>query len=160
MLPSLVRYLHDAYVPFRLISAPSPEHLPKVALALPSVAKPVQTKVILADGIPTLVCFPAGEQVDYAALRSELGAKLVVDGSTADLRNELRNAAEPLPPFGELFGIPLIVDEAVTRSAVVAFNAFDEATIGEVPYDDFARLEHPRVGRFASAGELPEHVSP
>ncbi|MBX3188312.1 MAG: hypothetical protein KF819_14935 [Labilithrix sp.] len=158
MLSSLVRYLHDSYVPFRIVSASSPEHLPKVAI--PTMNKPVQTKVMLIDGRPALVCYGAEEQLDSPALIAELGTTLVVAGGVADLREEHRRASSPLPPFGGLFGIPVIVDEGVTRCALLCFHAFDDATFGEVPYDDFARLEQPRIAKFAYRGELEQHTSP
>lgn len=160
MLPSLVRYLHDALVPFRMVSTPSPERLPMVAVSVPSNTVSVQTKVMLADGRPILVCFGAEERIDPAALQAELGTKVVAEGSTADLSEHFRATTEPLPPFGALFGVPLIVDEGVCRGAPLAFHAFEESALVEVPYDDFARLEHPRVGRFASAAELPERTAP
>jgi prolyl-tRNA editing enzyme YbaK/EbsC (Cys-tRNA(Pro) deacylase) len=153
MLDAVVRYLHDALVPFRLTSHPSPEPAPHTAIRIPEHGVLVDTKVVLVNGAPAVACYPAGSQIDAAALGRLLGG-VVVDGSTADLPDELQHAGEPVPPLGQMFGMPLVVDERVADAAIVVFRAFGGDDFIEVDYDDFARLEQPRLGAFAFAGEL------
>lgn len=59
-----------------------------------------------------------------------------------------------MPPFGQLYGVPVVLDERLTGAAVLAFQLFGESDYLEIPYEDYARLEQPRVASFASLGEL------
>jgi Ala-tRNA(Pro) deacylase len=94
-----------------------------------------------------------GTRVDHAALGSMLGSPVLAAGS-AGLPDALRQAEGPVPPLGKLFGLPLVVDARVTSASVLVFHAFSENDFIEISYEDFARLEQPRIGSFALAGEL------
>ena len=54
-----------------------------------------------------------------------------------------------VPPFGNLFGLPVLVDEALTRSPEIAFNAGSNAVSMTMRSDDFVRLSGAAVHRFA-----------
>src|SRR5262252_7794151 len=90
MLTHVIRYLHSAYVPFRLYSQPSPEPLPHTAHRIPKTGVLVETRILLADGSPVLLCYPTGRQPDYAAVGHVLGVAVVTDGSSEDLPDEFR----------------------------------------------------------------------
>ena len=153
MIENIVRYLHSARVPFRLSSYPSQEAEPKAAHPLPPHAALVASQILTVDGRAVLVGFPAGERVDLDAVGSTLGG-VALEGSTADLPDELRYARGWVPPFGQLYGLPVVLDERLTRAAVLAFQPFGESDYLEIPYEDYARLEQPRIASFASFGEL------
>ena len=157
MIDDVVRYLHRAKVPFRAFSYAAnyaaSEPQPSVAHRLPPGAQLVDAHVVLVDGKPALVCVQSGEKLNLPAIARETGAT-AIESTTAELHDEHRDATEPLPPLGGVFGVPLFVDERVTRAATLTFRAFDPNDYIEVLYEDFARLERPRVAAFASAGEL------
>ena len=50
-----------------------------------------------------------------------------------------------MPPFGNLYGIPVWVDESLTRDDEIAFNAGNHEQTVHIKYADFARLVQPRV---------------
>jgi Ala-tRNA(Pro) deacylase len=152
MIETVVRYLHGARVPFRLASYPSEEAEPKAAHALHAGGMLVDTEVVLIDGSPVLTCFPAGKAPELAAVGKALGGKATA--STADgLPEKLRYVDSPVPPLGQLFGFPLVLDERVTRCSVLVFRAFGESDYFEIPYEAFARHEQPRVVSFVSGGD-------
>jgi Ala-tRNA(Pro) deacylase len=55
-----------------------------------------------------------------------------------------------MPPFGNLYDMPVYVDEELTQDAEIAFNAGSHAEVIRLAYGDFARLVSPRVLRFAT----------
>jgi Ala-tRNA(Pro) deacylase len=59
-------------------------------------------------------------------------------------------ACEPgaMPPFGNLYGLPVWVDETLTRDDEIAFNAGNHEQTVHMKYADFARLVQPRVASF------------
>jgi prolyl-tRNA editing enzyme YbaK/EbsC (Cys-tRNA(Pro) deacylase) len=126
MIENIVRYLHAARIPFRLASYPSEERLPKAAHAIPAGGMLVETQILLLDGRSVLACFPAGEAPDLAAVGAALGGLAVV-GTTDELPDDLRYAEPPIPPLGQLFGLPLVLDERVSRCSVLVFASFGES---------------------------------
>lgn len=153
MLATLVDYLHNARVPFRLSSYPSAEDKPLAAHVVPPGAILVETRLLAVAGRAVLATFPAGEDVDLAAVANVLGAA-ATRASTDELPDEIRRAGEPIPPLGQLVGVPILLDVRAANAGALVFRAFAESTYVEVPYEDWARLEQPRVASFASIGEL------
>jgi hypothetical protein len=154
MIDTIVRYLCGAHVPFRLSSYPSEESLPKLAHRTPHEAMLVSTELVLVDGRIVIACFPSSESIDYAALGAMLGG-MAVPASMSDLPGEFASARGPVPPLGQLFGVTTVMDQSVVCS-VIEFQVFDRNDFIDIPWDDFARMETPRIGSFASAGELTE----
>jgi prolyl-tRNA editing enzyme YbaK/EbsC (Cys-tRNA(Pro) deacylase) len=157
MLDHVVKYLRSHDVPFRLFSHPSPEALPAVAYRLPPGGVMVETHVLLVAGRPAIACMTRGSRMSLPRLKAELGAD-VLEGTAEDLPPPYTGVAGPTPPLGSALGVLTIVDEAVAAASSVAFEAFASSDVVEIPYDDFARLERPRVGSFSVGGELPENT--
>lgn len=157
MLDRVVRYLRSCDVSFKLVSAAAPE--PKPAIA-PPVLEPggqlLATEIVLVEGRAGIACVRDGERIDLAALGAELGAG-VVAGSPADLPAPYTDAPGPIPPFGHELHVPIFLDSGLVASSVIAFRAFAESDWIEMAYDDFARLEQPRIASFGAAGDLPAH---
>lgn len=153
MLDAIVRYLHDAMVPFKLASHPSAEDRPRAVYPLPKGALFVSTKVLRIGGHLVIAVWPASENVDTSALGLAMGSP-VFDALAEDLPAELQKHEGAPPPLGQLFGMSVVVDEAVEKAALIVFQPFDRSDYFEVPYDDFARQEAPKIASFARAGEL------
>ena len=157
MIDDVIRYLQTSGVGFRVASYPSPEPQPRVARRFAPGTQLVDSQVILVDGSPALACKRCGLAMNLKALAAETGS-VVLESSTADLRDGYRGVSPPLPPLGGVFGIPLFVDERVAQAATLAFQAFSENDYVELSYEDFALLERPRVASFTTSGELPPHA--
>jgi Ala-tRNA(Pro) deacylase len=154
MLDNAVRYLRDAGVPFRVFSYASPEPLPRVAHPVPRGGLLLAVRVVIVAGRASLACMAADDTIGWTGLANALDAS-VVGGDTADLPSAFRNIQPPLPPFGGLFGVPLFADDSVPAHATLVFPAFAASDFVELAYEDFARLERPRVAPVAAHGELP-----
>jgi hypothetical protein len=155
MLDTIVRYLHDSLLPFRLASYPSMEHVPKAAQPVPKYAVLVESQLVLAGDKLAILCFASGDHADLSALGNELDVS-VIDAEYDDLPEALKRYEAAPPPLGQLFGLPVIVDEKITRYGAIVMQPFGESDYLEIPYDDFARQEAPKVLSFARAGELSE----
>lgn len=155
MLGRVVDYLKSNGVALRLVSLPAPEPKPSVAVPFrPASSITIETRVVLVDGRPAIGCIPAGDSFNYRGLGAGLGAGLVQEGTATDLPWPFGELGLPIPPLGRLFGAPLFVDTRVTLAPIIVFAAFAPTDVFELAYDDFARLEQPRVVEFAIAGEL------
>jgi Ala-tRNA(Pro) deacylase len=53
-----------------------------------------------------------------------------------------------MPPFGNLYGLPVYVDQTLTRDEEIDFNAGSHTELLQLAYADFERLVKPQVTSF------------
>jgi Ala-tRNA(Pro) deacylase len=93
---------------------------------------------------------PADCHVDVGEFKSKLGVlslRLATEGELAKLFPDVEVGAEP--PFGNLYQVPVYVDERLTSSARITFNAGTHRDAISMAYQDFARLAQPLVCSFS-----------
>jgi Ala-tRNA(Pro) deacylase len=107
--------------------------------------------VVRADDRFLHCVLPAHLKADNGALRAIAGTRRL-RFATRDELLEL-TGCEPgaVPPFGNLFGLPVLLDEALCASEQVAFNAGSNAVSIVMRCDDLVRVSGATVCRFASA---------
>jgi Ala-tRNA(Pro) deacylase len=59
-----------------------------------------------------------------------------------------------MPPFGNLYEMPVLVDEILTQDKEIAFNAGSHRELIRLAYEDFARLVKPTILKFSSAPDV------
>ena len=96
-----------------------------------------------------LAVFPANATIDLPAASTALGG-VATPGEIDELPDPFRRATGPVPPLGQLFGMPIVLDDRLARAPSLVFRAFAESAYFEIAYDDFARLEQPRIARLAA----------
>jgi Ala-tRNA(Pro) deacylase len=62
--------------------------------------------------------------------------------------------AGAMPPFGNLYGMNVYVEEKLAEDNEIAFNAGSHLELIKLSYKDFVRLVKPRVGKFI-IGKVP-----
>ena len=159
LVSETIGYLRGQWAAFRLTSYPAPEAQPTIAHVLRAGTQRVSTSVVLVGGRPALACVRDGAAVNTAGLGAALDMPVYMADSEA-LPGEFQGAPGPIPPLGHLFGIPLFVDDAVAACSSVAFGAFSTGVCVELSYDDFARIEQPKVLPLGFGGELGDGQSP
>lgn len=113
------------------------------------VIKPV---VVEADGQPVLCALPASYYVDLEKVREELHAniaQLAAEGRLMSIFAECDLGAEP--PIGKLFGLPTIMDEAISHQDQVTFQAGTHEDAVTMSTKDFMRVAQPQIGHFGKA---------
>jgi Ala-tRNA(Pro) deacylase len=96
--------------------------------------------VLLASDRPTHVVVPGHRRVDNARVRAILGARTLRFATPDELLALTGCVPGAVPPFGNLFGLPVLVDEELTRREQIAFNAGSNAVSILMRADDFVRL--------------------
>ncbi len=109
-------------------------------------------KVVMAvsDGMLVMLVLPAPFRVDLVRLKEALGAgvvRLAREDEFANLFPDCEVGA--MPPFGNLYGVPVYVDAALAKDPFVVFNAGSHRETLTIAYADFERLAHPQVADFA-----------
>ncbi|MGQ9457002.1 MAG: aminoacyl-tRNA deacylase [Anaerolineae bacterium] len=147
----LEQYFRENGVGYEVLQHPQAYTMSEVAAALHVSGKQVAKVVMVkADGKPTMLVVASPYRLDFAKVRDLLGAKEVVlarEEEFADLFPDCATGA--MPPFGNLYGVPVYVDEALAAQKEMVFRVGSHNEAMRVAYQDFARLVQPQVGAFA-----------
>jgi Ala-tRNA(Pro) deacylase len=110
-----------------------------------------KTVIVKVDGKMAMAVLPAAYQVNLSALRAVVGANSLSLATEAEFRGSFPECETgAMPPFGNIYGMPVYVEESLTRDREIAFNAGTHKELIQLAYEDFARLVHPKILRFSS----------
>lgn len=122
----------------------------EVAAAEHVPGREVAKVVMVRDGEEYLMAVIAAPlHVDLGRLAKAAGrAKLRLAAEVEFAR--LFPGCDPggMPPFGNLYGIPVWVDESLTRDEEIVFNAGNHEQTVHMAYADFAQLVRPKIASF------------
>lgn len=112
------------------------------------LAKTVMVKI---DGRMAMAVVPSPRHVDFSLLKSCAKAKTVELATEEEFRNlfpECETGA--MPPFGNLYDMPVFLDESLSNGWEIAFNAGTHHELIRMFYSDFVRLVQPRIMGFVA----------
>ncbi len=109
-----------------------------------------KTVMIKINGDVAMAVIPASHRVNFDSLEEYTGAENISLASEEDFR-ELFPDCEmgAMPPFGNLYGIDVFIDESLTEEMVIAFCAGSHTELIQLTYKDFEKLVNPRVFSFS-----------
>ena len=117
------------------------EHIPGKMMA--------KAVILKVDGSTAMAVLPASARVDLAALQELLRAKEVRLATEFEFTGLFPDCdVGAMPPFGNLYGIPVYAEESLTRDEDILFNAGTHQDTIRIKYADYARLVHPQVFSF------------
>lgn len=98
-----------------------------------------------------MVVLPASRDLDLARFAHAIGAEAVSLLEELELKEIFPDCeVGAMPPFGNLYELPVYVDQALAEEPVIFFPAGNHHEVIEMRYEDFVRLVQPITGRFAS----------
>jgi len=116
-----------------------------------------KTVIVKIDSALAMAVLPASYEVDLSSLRAATRARSVTLAKESEFKDQFPECEiGAMPPFGNLYGMAVYVDESLTKDKDIAFNAGSDNELLQVCYADFERLVKPTVLKFA---ELPEMES-
>ena len=96
-----------------------------------------------------LAVLPADARIDLAALGQTLGGPVRL-ATTEEIPEVFRDCEwGALTPFGSLYGLATVLDDALDPEALIVFEGHSHAEAIRMRCRDFERLERPRRLRFA-----------
>jgi Ala-tRNA(Pro) deacylase len=111
-----------------------------------------KTVIVKLDGDLAMAVLPASYQVDLEALRTATGVQVAELATEREFKQHFPDCETgAMPPFGNLYGIPVYVDETLLEDREIAFNAGSHYELIKMAYKDFERLVKPEVMEFSSA---------
>lgn len=109
-----------------------------------------KTVIVEIDGRTAMAVLPGSQKVDLDLLRDAVGAERVTLAKEAAFRDRFPECdLGAMPPFGNLYGMPVYVADSLTEDEEIAFNAGSHDQLVKMAYRDFERLVQPEVMRFA-----------
>lgn len=151
IVEKLQRYLDDNQVRYEALSHPRAYTAQQIA-ALQHVKGRDFAKVVMAEAPagPVMVVLPATQRLDLLKLAAVLRADHPLRLAHEDEFAHLFAPCEPgaMPPFGNLFGVPVYVDRSLAAEETIVFQAGTHADTVRMRYPDFAKLVQPVVGDF------------
>lgn len=98
-----------------------------------------------------MAVLPASKHVNLAAFASVTNSGDVSLASERDFKDQFPECeVGAMPPFGNLYGLRVFVDTALTRDKEIAFNAGSHFELIRLAYSDFERLVKPTVVDFTT----------
>lgn len=152
-LNRLKDYLDQNQVPYVVITH-SPAYTAQGVAASAHVKgkELAKTVVVKLDGELAMAVLPAPFRVDLQKLRDVIGCHRVELASEKEFESVFPGCeVGAMPPFGNLFGLPVFVARRLTEDEEIAFNAGTHRELIRMSYPDFERLVQPKVVSFAMA---------
>jgi Ala-tRNA(Pro) deacylase len=110
-----------------------------------------KTVIVKLDGTLAMAVLPASSQVDLSRLKMAADATDAVIASEREFKDKFPDCETgAMPPFGNLYDVPVFADESLSRDKEVAFNAGSHRELVQMAWEDFEKLVRPQIAKFAT----------
>ena len=109
----------------------------------------VKTVMVKIEGKMTMAVLPSSYKVDFDLLKEAVGADNIELADEYEFKDMFPGCdVGAMPPFGNLYGIDVYVEEKLVGQEEIAFNAGSHTELIKLAYKDFERLVKPKVLKF------------
>lgn len=153
ILRRLQEYLDANRVHYDVLGHQEAYTAPEIAHALHVSGKLLAKVVIVkADDRLVMAVLPSNWHVDFRHLEEVLGARRVRLATETEFKGLFPDCdVGTMPPFGNLYGLEVCVDQLLTEDEEIVFEAGTHLGAMKLRYQDFANLVHPMVAAFHRA---------
>jgi Ala-tRNA(Pro) deacylase len=152
-ITDLLQYLNSNKVEFHVM-----EHVPAFSAhdvaATAHVPDSEMAKAVLIkiDEHYWMAVLRADQRINQQLIRRVFGAKHVHLAHEEDLGMLFPDCQiGAMPPFGNLYGLPVLIEEALADDEEIVFNACTHTTSIRMKFKDFRRLAKPVIAGFAES---------
>lgn len=104
-----------------------------------------KTVIIKVDGKMAMAVLSASQRVSFDLLKKIIGASKIELASEQEFKRLFPECdVGAMPPFGNLYGMEVFVDESLSEDEEIAFNAGSHTELIRLAYKDFERLVKPK----------------
>ncbi len=151
-LSTLRKFLDQNNIKYLVISHPvgytaqdtaAQAHVPGKELA--------KTVMVFVDARLAMAVVPASSRLDLSKLKKHLGAEVVELASEPAFRDRFPDCEiGAMPPFGNLYGMDVFVDEILAFDKEIFFNAASHRELVRLSFADFRQLVKPVLTSLAT----------
>ena len=144
---TLKRFLDNNHVKYTIITH-SPEYTAQEIAASAHIPGKdlAKTVIVKIDGDFAMAVLPASMHVSLPSLKEAIGAGKAEIASEEEFESLFPDCElGAMPPFGNLYDMPVFAAKELTEDVEIAFNAGTHSELVQLAYDDFDKLVHPKV---------------
>ena len=109
-----------------------------------------KTVMVKLDGNLAMAVVPGSHKVDLRLLEAAAGARRAEVSTESAFKSMFPDCETgAMPPFGNLYGVPVFAAQSLSEDDEIAFNAGTHSELIRMPYRDFERLVQPKLGSFS-----------
>jgi Ala-tRNA(Pro) deacylase len=155
ILRRLKELLEEARVSYEVYNHPLAYTAQEIAAQQHFSGKEMAKVVVLdVDGRLVMGVIPGSQRINLNTVKASLGAKAVKLATEAEFISRFPECEiGAMPPFGNLFGLPVVVDPALEKDEHIYFNAGNHVQTVRLSYKDFARLIEPQIASLVQTGK-------
>ena len=148
-------YLDQNNIKYTLITHSKGYTAQELAAIMHVPGKEMAKIVILKiDGRFAMAVIPAPHKIDFERFKVATGIKEVALASEKEFQNLFPDCeVGAMPPFGNLYGLPVYVAQPLKEDKEIVFNAGSHTEAIRMQYGDFERLVNPTVIDYTSEKE-------
>jgi len=110
-----------------------------------------KTVLLKADKEMVLAVIPAAKNVDFGKVKKKLGAKKVSMAKAKDITGRLKSKIGLIHPFGPVYNIQTLVDNAVLKEKKIRTSAGSYTESIEISPARYKKLVEPITGSFSKS---------
>src|SRR5512145_514513 len=154
ILKKLKESLDEARVPYEVYDHALAYTAQEIAQRQHIPGREMAKVVILkADGAYVMTVLPASRLISLPKVRVALGAKEIRLATESEFLSLFPGCEiGAMPPFGNLFGLPVYVDPELEKDKCIYFNAGNHVQTVQVRYEDFKAVVRPIVVPLTEGG--------
>lgn len=152
-LRRLQEYLDSHHVHYEVLGHQEAYTAPEIAHTL-HVSGKMLAKVVMikADERFVMAVLPSNWKIDFDRLKEALRSSRVQLATEDEFKGLFPDCElGTMPPFGNLYGVEVYVDQFLTEDEEIVFQAGTHLGAVKLRYQDFANLVHPKVAEFHQA---------
>jgi Ala-tRNA(Pro) deacylase len=156
ILKRLKEYLDAHKIAYQLIRHQEAYTASEIAHTLHISGKMLAKVVIVkTDERFVMAVLPSNCKVDFERLTDLLGGEQVRLATEEEFKELFPDCGVgAMPPFGNLYGLEVVVDQSLTEDEEIVFQAGTHLKAMKLRYQDFADLVHPTVDNFHQAAGI------
>ena len=109
-----------------------------------------KTVILSVDGCMCMAVLPAHYHIDLDRFRMLTGTDHVEVAPECDIMHLFPHCETgAMPPFGNLYGMEVWVQQDLTKDRDIAFNGGTHSEVVRMLWSDYSTLVHPCIGDFA-----------
>ena len=110
-----------------------------------------KTVIVKINGEMAMVVIPANLKIDLGLVSEAAGAKSTKLANEEEFQDLFPGCSlGAMPPFGNLYDLPVYVDESLAEDEEIAFNAGSHTELIRLAYKDFESLVKPKISTLAA----------
>jgi Ala-tRNA(Pro) deacylase len=110
-----------------------------------------KTVIVKMDGDLAMVVLPANRKIVISELREMMLSEKVELATESEFQARFPDCeVGAMPPFGNLYGLPVYLAQSFSDEEEIAFNAGTHREVIKMPFEEYANLVNPTIMDFVT----------